>query len=157
MKTTLLMTICLLVVLLQGCSYLTISSNSNTLGIETGKVENNQLFGVGILYAQHDDSYEGFTEVKRGNELSVYGKYGIELIRNGGLFLSAFGGVSFCEETKVISFYHQDDYSYYDEKEGYVLYPIFGIGVSYVQKDGVVISIDHSNRHGTTFGLGWRF
>ena len=129
------------------------------------------------IYATHQNSRTGTLsdlELTRDiPEFGIYAKYGIEIIKRSGLFLTGIGGVTFADETHLYRFdeTYRDvcivddgrisDRSYgrphyYTEKEGWNVYALYGGGISYFVGD-FCFQVDYDNRRGTTFSAGGGF
>ena len=88
-------------------------------------------------------------------EMGLFGKYGIEIVKNTGLFATAFGGVTFADEVHLwTSRLGPPDYY---ETEGWITYGMLGGGISYYLNNDVYLQVDYDNRRGTTVGFGWKF
>lgn len=91
-------------------------------------------------------------ETGRGSlpEMGLFGKYGIEVAKDTGLFVTGFGGFTIVEESYVL-------YPYSYEESEWTTYGMFGGGLSYLLNNNSYIQVDYDNRRGTTVGLGWKF
>lgn len=84
-------------------------------------------------------------------EMGFFGKYGLELIKDAGLFVNVLGGATFADEVHL---YHSTlGPPHYTDHEGWNIYGMFGGGISYFLNGDILIQIDHDNRRGLTVGL----
>jgi len=88
-------------------------------------------------------------------EMGLFGKYGLEIIEDTGLFATVLGGATFADETELA----QSNATgwYYEQDTGINTYGLFGGGISYFLKDDLFLQVDYDNRRGITGGLGWRY
>jgi len=106
-----------------------------------------------------DSKYGNLYDIKKGRgdlpELGLFGKYGLEVIEDTGLFATVLGGASvtnekwYCRSTMWPYEYHGT----YDT----TIYGMFGGGISYFLRDDLFLQVDFDNRRGVTGGLGWRY
>ena len=92
-----------------------------------------------------------------GPEWGIFGKFGLELIENTGVFGTIFGGLSFSKEAQL---YHSSlGEPHYFVDKGTTDYGLYGLGISYIpeKNSNMLFQIDYDNRRGITFGLGWKF
>lgn len=90
-------------------------------------------------------------------EFGLFGKYGIEVVEDTGLFVTGFAGFTLADEVRV----WQSSipvYPYaYGEEEGWNVYGMYGGGLSYFFGGSTFLQVDFDNRRGTTVGFGWKF
>ena len=88
-------------------------------------------------------------------EMGIIGKYGIEIVKDTGLFATVVGGITFADETEIA----QSNVTgwYYEQDTGINTYGLFGGGVSYFMKEDLFMQAEYDNRRGITIGAGWRF
>ena len=91
------------------------------------------------------------------SEMGLFGKCGIELVEDTGVFGTVFGGVTFARESQL--YWSSLGTPHYYVDKGTNNYGLYGMGISYIpNKDGsLLLQVDYDNRRGITFGLGWKF
>jgi len=89
-------------------------------------------------------------------ELGLFGKYGLEVIKDTGLFVTVLGGLSMADETRLAR--SRATGWYYEQDTKVNTYGMFGGGVTYFIKDkSFCVLVDYDNRRGFTAGIGKRF
>ena len=94
-------------------------ADAPNLTLEIGEVstdrEHNRLLSIGLGFIFNADDvpsgtleypvphsdYTNLGTRQKGNEYALFGKYGLEIIKNKGLFVFALGGLSFSEEIEL--------------------------------------------------------
>ena len=87
-------------------------------------------------------------------ELGIFGKYGIEVVRDSNWFVNGIGGITFADETHLwtsaLGPPHYADTSW-------EIYGLYGVGISHILNDSGYFQIDYDNRRGITISFGWRW
>lgn len=138
-------------------------------GVPTGSGLN-QLFAIGLGFIFNaDDVPDGTLEYpvphsnyadlgnrQKGNEYAVFGKYGLEPIKNSGVFIFGLGGVSFSEEIDLAR--SNVTGWYYEQSTSTKTNGMFGGGLSYFPTNSKMsFSAEYDNRRGITGSIGFRF
>lgn len=138
-------------------------------GVSTGR-EHNRLIaiGLGIIFNADDvpsdtleypvphSDYTNLGTRQKGNEYALFGKYGLEVIKNKGVFIFALGGLSFSEEIDLAR--SNVTGWYYEQSSSSKANGMFGGGLSYFPiNNKVSLSVEYDNRRGITGSLGFRF
>lgn len=146
-------------------------SNGSNLTLEAGSVsidkEYNHLMALGIGFifnagdvpsdtldypCPHGD-YTNLGTEQKGTEIVILGKYGLEVIKNEGLFLVGLAGFSFSENVDLA----QSNVTgwYYEQSSSSSAYGILGGGLSYFPPNtNISFQIEYDNRRGVTGGIG---
>lgn len=128
----------------------------------------NFLIGMGVPYTINRDdtpsrlleypvphtNYTSLGTRKRGEEVGVYAKFGIEPIKNTGVFIFATGGATWGKEIDLA----QSNLTgwYYQQSETYKTFGLFGGGIGYFPKDyRFCLQAAYDNRMGVTGSLGF--
>ncbi|WP_139800646.1 hypothetical protein [Geothermobacter hydrogeniphilus] len=138
-------------------------------GVTTDRPNNRLLsFGLGFIFNADDvpsDTFEypvphsNYTDLgtrQKGNEYAFFGKYGLEIIRDKGLFLFALGGFSVSENVDLA----QSNATgwYYEQSSSTELNGMFGGGLSYFPVNNKIsLQVEYDNRRGVTGGIGLRW
>lgn len=151
-------------------------SDASNLTFELGGVSSNRDFnhfgGIGLSFILNADDYpfgvyniaeypcphshHTFGMKQKGSEYALFGKYGLEIIKNNGLFIFVLGGFSFAEEIELTRSRITD--WYYEQSSDINYYEIFGGGLAYFPVDQKIsIQIEYDNRRGVTVGIGFRW
>ncbi len=87
-------------------------------------------------------------------EMGLFGKYGLEVAEDTGLFVNVLGGITFADEVHL--YYSALGPPHYTENEGWTTRGMFGGGISYFFDDELYLQADYDNRRGLTVGIGWK-
>lgn len=138
-------------------------------GVSTGSGLN-QLFAIGLGFIFNADDvpdgtleypvphsdYTNLGDRQKGNEYALYGKYGLEPVKNSGVFIFGLGGVSFSEEIDLAR--SNVTGWYYEQSSSTKTNGMFGGGLSFFPKDSKIsFSAEYDNRRGITGSIGFRF
>jgi hypothetical protein len=147
-------------------------SESSNMRIEGGAYTTiqavNILFGLGMPFTLNRDDtpsslhdypcpHNNFTDLgnrKKGEEVGMYGKFGIEPIKNTGFFIFGTGGFTLGKEIQLT----QSNITrlYYTESETTKTYGLFGGGIGYFPMQGhFTAQVQYDNRMGVTGNLGF--
>lgn len=97
--------------------------------------------------------------IKKGNEYGVYGKFGIEIFKNKGLFINGLGGFSYSktEKSRIDQNLELETYNVSKSTSNQFL-GMYGVGISYLPNDSkLYVQVDWDNRRGCTAAVGWRW
>ena len=128
----------------------------------------NVLFGLGIPFTVNRDEtpsdlhdypipHNNFTDLgtkRKGEEVGLYGKFGIAPIKNVGLFIFGIGGFTSGNEIRL----SQSNVTgwYYTEEETTKTYGLYGGGIGYFPLQGhFTVHAQYDNRMGITGSLGF--
>ena len=128
----------------------------------------NVLFGLGIPFTVNRDEtpsglldypvpHNHFTDLgtkRKGEEVGLYGKFGIAPIKNFGLFLFGIGGFTTGREIDLA----QSNITgwYYTQEETTKTYGLYGGGIGYFPLQGhFTVHAQYDNRMGITGSLGF--
>ena len=149
-------------------------TNGPNITFELGKIstdrEHNYLvaLGLGFIFNAGDvpsstleypcphSNYTDLGTRQRDNEMAIIGKYGLEIVKNEGLFLVALAGFSMYDEIDLA----QSNATgwYYEQSSSTGTYGIFGGGLSYFPPGGKIsYQLEYDNRRGVTGGIGFRW
>lgn len=149
-------------------------SNGSNLTLELGKIstdrEHNYLMALGLGFIFNAGNvpagtldypcphsyYTNLGTEQKGNEMAIVGKYGLEIIKNEGLFLVALAGFSLYEEVALA----QSNATgwYYEQSSSTGTYGVFGGGLNYFPPGSKVsFQVEYDNRRGVTGGVGFRW
>jgi hypothetical protein len=138
-------------------------------GVSTDR-EYNQLLSVGLGFIFNADdvpagtleypvphsNYTNLGTRQKGNEYALFGKYGLEILKNKGLFIFALGGLSFAEEVDLAR--SNVTGWYYEQSSSTELCGMFGGGLSYFPLGNrISFQVEYDNRRGITGGIGFRW
>jgi hypothetical protein len=138
-------------------------------GVSTDR-EHNRLIAIGLGFIFNADDvpsdtleypvphsdYTNLGTRQKGNEYALFGKYGLEVIKNKGAFIFALGGLSFSEEIDLAR--SNVTGWYYEQSSSSKVNGMFGGGLSYFPINSKVsLSVEYDNRRGITGSLGFRF
>ena len=148
-------------------------TNGPNITFELGKIstdrEHNYLVALGLGFIFNAGNvpsetldypcphgyYTDLGTEQKGNEIAILGKYGLEIIKNKGLFIVALAGLSFYEEVDLA----QSDATgwYYEQSSSTGAYGVFGGGLNYFPPGSKVsFQVEYDNRRGVTGGIGFR-
>ncbi len=131
----------------------------------------NFLFGMGVPFTinrgdsipSHTDdrpsptpNYTSLGTKKKGEEAGLYGKVGVEPIRNSGVYLFGLGGVTWGEDIELVR--SNVTGWYYTQSRTTQSHGLVGGGVGYYPKTGrICAALSYDNRMGVTatFGFSW--
>jgi len=128
----------------------------------------NILFGLGTPFTlnrddtpsslhDHPSPTNDFTDLgtrKKGEEVGLYGKFGIAPIRNSGFFIFGMGGFTWGQEIQLSR--SNVTRRYYTESETTKTYGLFGGGIGYFPMQGhFTAQVQYDNRMGVTGNLGF--
>lgn len=102
----------------------------------------------------HNDYTE--LETVRNNESALFGKYGLELVKNKRLFIFVLAGFS----TFTKKEYVQSNATgwYYEQSSRSYSYNVFGGGIAYFSVESKLsIQVSHDNRRGISVGVGFHW
>lgn len=139
-------------------------------GVYTTAQAVNFLFGLGVPFTldrdetpehvhDHPSPTTDYTDLgtrKRGEEAGLYGKVGIEPIKNSGFFIFGMGGFTWGDEIQLSQWNYNRQY--YTESESTKTYGLFGGGIGYFPMQGhFTAQIQYDNRMGLTgmMGFAW--
>lgn len=91
-----------------------------------------------------------------GNEWALFGKYGIEIVRNSGVFATVLGGLSFADRVYLV----RSNLTgwYWTQAEDHKTEFIFGGGIrSFPRDNNICVSIEYDDKRGITCMLGKLF
>ncbi len=138
--------------------------------VSTNKDAHNQLFAADfgfIFNADHLPSgtlhypvphsdYAILGKKQKGNEYALAGKYGIELIKNQGVFAFGLGGLSFSKEVELAR--SNVTGWYYENASSSKINGLYGGGLAYFPPNSNwTLSAAYDNRRGITGTVGFRF
>ena len=138
-------------------------------GVSTNR-ELNRLIAIGLGFIFNADdvpsgtleypvphtSYTNLGKKQKGNEYAVFGKYGLEVVKNKGVFIFALGGLSVSEEIELTR--SNATGWYYEQSSSSKANGMFGGGLSYFPINSKMsLSVEYDNRRGITGGIGFRF
>lgn len=149
-------------------------ADSSSLTFEWGSVsrglEHNGLIAIGFGYIYNADNvpagtleypvpHSNYTDLgtkQKGNEYTLFVKYGLELIESSGLFAFALAGITSYEEVDLA----QSNVTgwYYEQSSREKLNGMLGGGLSFFPMNSpVMLSIEYDNRRGITGSVGLSF
>ncbi|KAA0258829.1 hypothetical protein FHQ18_02450 [Deferribacter autotrophicus] len=128
------------------------------------------LYGVGLGYIFLDDEvpentldypvpHSDYTYIgtkNDGGETLLFGKFGIEIVKNSGFFVYGLGGISYVKEIELA----QSNATgwYYTQSEDSKTHGVYGAGIGYFPiNKGIVLMLDFDNRRGITGGIGYKW
>jgi len=107
-------------------------------------------------YSGYSPSYQDYGWKQDGNEFALFGKYGIEVVRNSGVFATVLGGLAFIDRIHLIQSNFTGQYYEIDRETGTEF--IFGGGIRSFPKDNnICVSIEYDDKRGITCMLGKLF
>ena len=100
----------------------------------------------------HND-YTSLGTKRKGNEMALLLKYGLEVIKDKNVFVFVLGGASFGEEIELA----QSNVTgwYYEQSSSTTTYGMYGGGVSYKATNKLLLSVEYDNRRGATGSIGY--
>lgn len=119
-----------------------------------------EVLAIGATYFSDADDRLRIGE--RQNTHAFYGKYGIELAKDSGLFMNAIAGVGFTDKRQLGYYYEtdKDDPSkkrpvQFEETDQQSCF-LYGAGLSYFPPNSnLTLFIDYDNQRKVTGGIGW--
>lgn len=138
-------------------------------GVSTDRAQNRLIaIGLGIIFVDNNipsgtlwypcphGYYDRLGARQGGPEFAVFGKYGLEAIKDKGLFIFGLGGFSFLEEIDLAR--SRATGWYYEQSSSSIVHGMIGVGLGYFPRNHrVSISAEYDNRRGITGSVGIRF
>jgi hypothetical protein len=91
---------------------------------------------------------------RKGEEVGLFTKLGIEPVNNSGIFLFAKGGVTVGREIELVRSYVTS--RYYEQSRTDKTYGVYGGGLGYFPKEGrLSLHLEYDNRMGISGGAGF--
>lgn len=138
-------------------------------GITSGRAVNLQgALGVSLLFNNDhvpDDtltypvphsSYTNLGTRNKDTEVALIAKFGIEPVKESGVFVFGLGGASFAEEIELA----QSNVTgwYYEQSSKDKTFGIYGGGISFFPtSSNIMFQAEVDNRRGVTGSIGWRW
>jgi len=137
------------------------------IGAMTQNKSLNYLYAVSVGFIFNGDSipsdileypvphtdYTSLGTKRKGTEIPLLLKYGLEVIKDKKIFVYVLGGASFGEEIELA----QSNATgwYYEQSSTSKIYGMYGGGVSYKATDKLLFSVEYDNRRGATGSIGY--
>uniref|UniRef100_UPI00187D4BDC hypothetical protein n=1 Tax=Candidatus Magnetaquicoccus inordinatus TaxID=2496818 RepID=UPI00187D4BDC len=109
-----------------------------------------------LEYPVPHNNYTNIGTRQKGNEMVLFGRYGIELAEQSGFFINAIGGIS--TSTRVELARSNVTGWYYEQKSDDEINPLIGAGFSYFpENSSLSLHLDYDIRRGVSAGLGLKW
>lgn len=132
-------------------------SHNQLIALDFGFIFNADNVPSGTLdYPVPHGDYRSLGKRQKGNEYALAAKYGLELLKNEGIFAFGLGGFSISEEINLA----QSNATgwYYQNSSTSKLNGLYGGGLGYFPVGSKwSISAEYDNRRGITGSVGFRF
>jgi hypothetical protein len=139
-------------------------------GMYTTNQSVNYLFGFGLSFTlgrddtpsdliEHPVPHEDFTRLgkrDKGEEVGLYGKFGIEVVNRAGVFLMVYGGATWAKEIELAQ--SNVTRRYYQESEKTKTYGLIGGGIGYFPRfHRFCFQMGYDNRMGINGMVGFNW